>query len=104
VALLVGRETASSGEMLLLAFLGRQSVRSFGDSTAGRNSVNTSVPLSDGATLIVTSAYPRDRLSRTYPLTVAPDELVSSDRSDGDAALGSAVAWLRRQSACAVRR
>lgn len=105
VALLVGRQTASSGEMTLLAFLGRENVRSFGDSTAGRNSVNTSVPLSDGATLIVTSAYPRDRLGRSYPLTVAPDELVSSDASaGGDAALRSAVAWLRRQSACAARR
>jgi C-terminal processing protease CtpA/Prc len=105
VALLVGRQTASSGEILLVAFLGRGNVRSFGDSTAGRNSVNTSVPLSDGATLIVTSAYPRDRLGRSYPLTVAPDELVSSDRSaGGDAALRSAVAWLRRQSACAARR
>jgi hypothetical protein len=104
VALLIGHQTASSGEMMLLAFLGRENVRSFGDSTAGRNSVNTSVPLSDGATLIVTSAYPRDRLARSYPLTVAPDELVSSDRSaGGDAALRSAVAWLRRQSACASR-
>ena len=105
VALLVGRQTASSGEMTLLAFLGRGNVRSFGDSTAGRNSVNTSVPLSDGATLIVTSAYPRDRLGRTYPLTVAPDEFVSSDGSaGGDAPLRSAVAWLRRQSACAARQ
>ena len=105
VALLVGRQTASSGEMTLLAFLGRENVRSFGDSTAGRNSANTSVPLSDGATLIVTSGYPRDRLGRTYPLTVAPDELVSSDQSvGGDGPLRSAVAWLRRQSACAARQ
>lgn len=105
VALLVGRKTASSGEMILLAFLGRPDVRSFGDSTAGFASANSSVPLRDGATLVVTSSYPRDRLGRTYPLLVAPDELVPLDDSaGGDAPLRHAVAWLRRQPTCAGRR
>lgn len=76
VALIVGRKTASSGEITLLAFLGRPNTRSFGDSTAGYTSSNSSVPLRDGATLFVTSGYPRDRLGRTYPLRIAPDELV----------------------------
>jgi len=105
VALLVGRKTASSGEMVLLAFLGRPHVRSFGDSTAGFASANRNVPLRDGATLVVTASYPRDRLGRTYPLRVAPDELVPPDDSaGGDAPLRHAVAWLRRQPACAGRR
>jgi hypothetical protein len=105
VALLIGRKTASSGEMVLLAFLGRPHVRSFGDSTAGYTSANTNVPLRDGATLIVTSSYPRDRLGRSYPLSVSPDELVRpSDSAASDAPLRRAVAWLREQPACAVRR
>jgi hypothetical protein len=105
VALLIGHETASSGEMILLAFLGRPHVRSFGDSTAGYTSSNTNVPLRDGATLVVTSAYPRDRLGRTYPLSVRPDELVLPSDSAGSAApLRRAVAWLRQQPACAGRR
>jgi carboxyl-terminal processing protease len=105
VALLVGRKTASSGEMTLLAFLGRPHVRSFGDSTAGYTSSNTTVPLRDGATLIVTSSYPRDRLGRTYPLSVGPDELVPpTDSAESDAPLRRAVAWLRQQPACAERR
>ena len=105
VALLVGRETASSGEITLLAFLGRPNVRSFGDSTAGMNSSNASVPLRDSATMYVTSGYPRDRLGRTYPLSVGPDELVlAGDSGSGDAALARAVAWLGRQRACAERR
>jgi C-terminal processing protease CtpA/Prc len=104
VALLVGRATASSGEMTLLAFLGRPHVRSFGDSTAGYTSANTNVPLRDGATLIVTSSYPRDRLGRTYPLTVSPDELVPPrDSAGSDAPLRRAAAWLRQQPACAAR-
>ena len=105
IALLIGRQTGSSGEMTLLAFLGRPNVRSFGDSTAGRNSANASIPLRDGATLIVTSAYPRDRLGRRYPLSVAPDELVPPEKTvDTDAPLRQALVWLRRQPACAPRR
>lgn len=105
VALLIGRKTASSGEMTVLAFLGRPNVRSFGDSTAGNTSANTSVPLRDGATLVVTSSYPRDRLGRAYPLRIAPDELVAaSDSAEGDGPVRQAVTWLRRLPTCAEHR
>jgi len=100
VALLTGRKTASSGELTLLAFLGRPNVRTFGDSTAGFTSSNSSIPLRDGATMVVTSSYPRDRLGRAYPLSVAPDELVpAGDGMDGP--VGRATAWLLRQPGCA---
>ena len=101
VAVLIGRRTASSGEMTLLSFLGRPNVRTFGDSTAGFTSANASVPLRDGAMLIVTVSYPRDRLGRRYPLRVAPDELVTSD---GAATVERAAAWLRSQRSCAAGR
>lgn len=105
VAVLVGRKTASSGEITLLAFLGRPNVRSFGDSTAGYTSSNTGVPLRDGATLEVTSGYPRDRLGRAYPLSIGPDEIVPPSASaEPEAPLRRAVAWLRRQPACAGAR
>jgi hypothetical protein len=105
VALLIGRQTASSGELTALAFLGRPNLRTFGDSTAGFTSANTSFPLRDGATLIVTTSYPRDRLGRAYSLRIAPDELVppSGDRGD-DAQAKAAAAWLLRQTACAGYR
>lgn len=104
VALLIGRKTASSGEMTTLAFLGRRDVRSFGDSTAGYASSNKTLPLRDGATLIVTSAYPRDRLGRRYPLHIAPDELVAASDSTDDAPMRRASTWLRQQPACAKYR
>jgi hypothetical protein len=105
VALLIGHQTASSGEMTLLAFLGRANLRTFGDSTAGFTSSNSLYPLRDGATLVVTSSYPRDRLGRAYALRVAPDELVppSGDASD-DAQAKAAATWLLRQPACAAYR
>jgi carboxyl-terminal processing protease len=105
LAVLIGRATESSGEMTLLAFLGRPNTRSFGDSTGGRNSVNSSIPLRDGAMMIVTSAYPLDRLGRRYPLSVAPDELVPSTKgASDDAPLRRAVDWLHQQLACTRRR
>lgn len=101
VAVLVGPETASSGEMILIAFLGRPRVRTFGDSTAGYASSNSTVALRDGATLVITSSHPRDRLGRRHPLRIGPDELVR-EQSDADAVLLRAAAWLRRESACTV--
>ncbi len=105
VALLIGRTTASSGEATLLAFLGRPNVRSFGDTTAGYNSVNNGYKLSDGATLVITVGYSRDRVGRAYALSVAPDELVpSSSDPSRDAPLDHARAWLSLQPMCAGRR
>lgn len=104
VALLLSRRTASSGELTLLAFLGRPNVRTFGDTTAGYNSSNSSIPLRDGATLVVTSGYGRDRTGRSYPLSLAPDEFVRSGMDTAtDVPLGSASAWVRRQPACTAR-
>jgi C-terminal processing protease CtpA/Prc len=104
VAVLTGRRTSSSGEMTLLAFLGRPDLRTFGDTTSGAASANANVPLRDGAMLIITAAYPRDRLGRRYPLRIAPDEFVSESGVAGqDAPLLRASAWLRRHPACAPR-
>jgi C-terminal processing protease CtpA/Prc len=101
VALLIGRATASSGEATLMAFLGRPHTRSFGDSTAGFNSVNNSYQLPDGATMLITVGYSRDRLGRSYPLRIAPDEVVNSPPgSSPDSALERATGWLNQHPAC----
>ncbi|HEX7123920.1 MAG TPA: S41 family peptidase [Gemmatimonadaceae bacterium] len=105
VALLLGKQTASSGEMVVIAFQGRPNTRSFGDSTAGFASANSTVPLRDGAMLVVTSSYPRDRHGRAYPLRLGPDELVpSSEGVSADAPLARAVTWLRDEQACRGRQ
>ena len=101
VALLIGGGTASSGEATLLAFLGRPNVRTFGDTTAGFNSVNNNYSLPDGAVMLVTVGYSRDRLGRGYALKVAPDEAFPSGGQPGvDAPLLRAQEWLATQRAC----
>ena len=102
VALLLSRTTASSGEAVAVAFLGRPNLRAFGDSTAGMNSANGRFPLSDGAQIFTPYSMNRDRRGRTYALTIVPDELVSWDEdSDTDAPLERAKSWLLEQPHCA---
>ncbi|MEI2718639.1 MAG: S41 family peptidase [Gemmatimonadales bacterium] len=101
IALLLGRQTASSGEMTAIAFFGRADLRSFGDSTGGYASANATVALRDGAQLLVTSSYPRDRLGRSYTLTLAPDELIAPSKpGEDDATVRAASTWLLRQATC----
>ena len=99
VAVLTARNTASSGEATLIAFRGRPNVRSFGDTTAGFNSVNDGVRLSDGAQMVVTVGYNRDRSGAIYSLRISPDEYVSM-AADSTAPIARAAAWLGGQSAC----
>lgn len=101
VALLFSRVTASSGEAVAVAFLGRPNLRTFGDSTAGFNSSNTNVSLPDGAQMVITNGMNRDRRGRAYALKIAPDELVPrTEGDDTDAPLERAKAWLLEQPHC----
>jgi len=101
VALLLSSTTASSGEAVAVAFLGRPNLRTFGDSTAGFNSANGTYHLPDGARMIITDGLNRDRRGRQYALKIAPDELVPwpVDAED-DAPLDRAKAWLMEQPQC----
>lgn len=101
VAVLSGRETASSGEATMIAFLGRPNLRTFGDSTSGFASVNNGYRLPDSANMVITIGFSRDRTGRQYGLRLTPDELVPPGAdSTRDLPLERAVAWLRRQESC----
>ncbi|MFD4642063.1 S41 family peptidase [Lentzea sp. NPDC058436] len=89
VAVLVDGRTASSGEAVLISFLGGPDVRTFGEPTAGYATANQAFPLPDGARLAITTALMADRTGRTYGnAPVVPQAVV-----DGDA-LTAAIEWL----------
>ncbi len=98
VAVLTSRLTASSGELVLLAFRGRPNTRSFGEPTAGVPTSNEDVMLRDGAGLLLTAALGADRTGRTYDGPVVPDQLVAVDWTrlgrPGDVVLEAALDWL----------
>ncbi len=92
VAVLLGPRTSSSGEMTAIAFVGRPGARSFGAPTAGFSTANSPFPLPDGAWLVITTAFVRDRTGHEYRGPVNPDEVTGAD-----SALASALRWLSSQ-------
>ena len=98
VAILTGPRTASAGEITMIAFRGQPGTRTFGQPTAGFASGNTASTLSDGATLIITTAKDADRSGQVFAnLTpVPPDEPVVG----ADATVAAATKWLAKTPAC----
>ena len=79
VALLVSERTASSGEAVLIAFVGRPNARSFGANTRGLTTANEGFSLADGATIMLTVCTYADRLGRVYGHAIEPDQRVQGD-------------------------
>jgi C-terminal processing protease CtpA/Prc len=103
VAVLIGRNTASSGEAVAISFIGRPNTRSFGRATAGYTTSNAPFPLSDGAVLNLTTATMADRTGRIYDHRLNPDEVAGDQPANviGEERVPrAAVDWLMAQPAC----
>jgi len=96
VAVITGPGTASSGEVVTVAFRGRPGARSLGTPTAGYSTTNTNFDLSDGAMLFLATSVYVDRAKNPYGDAIPPDELIPTS-AEGDAPLERAVQWLRGQ-------
>ncbi|MFD4670890.1 S41 family peptidase [Lentzea sp. NPDC058450] len=91
VALLTDGTTASSGEAVLVSFLGAPRARSFGAPTAGFATANQTFALPGGARLAITTAVMADRTGRTYGnAPIAP-------HVPADDALTKAIEWIENQ-------
>lgn len=89
IALLIDRHTGSSGEAVVIAFLGLQNVKTFGQKTAGCTSGNVNYTLPDGAEIILAYNYMTDLKGRVYKAGITPEEEISGD------ALDAAKNWLK---------
>ena len=98
VAVLIGPQTASSGEATALSFKGRPNTQFFGQPTAGFTPANRTFKLSDGAVLVLIVSWMTDRNGEKYP-NVTPDEPGSSPEDTQQKALD----WLRAQPTCQGR-
>lgn len=96
IAILTSRWTGSSGEATLVAFLGRPNVRTFGQPTTGLSTGNSSIPLADGAILLLTTSVYADRTGKQYGNRIQPDVEVPAQSASGeeDHALVAAIEWL----------
>lgn len=99
-AVLLGAETASTGEMLAIAFMGRPAARSFGAPTAGFTTVVSGKPDSYGNFLGIIAAYAADRNGEKVFPRVQPDvviDQVQPKSAVSDAALNAATRWLEEE-------
>jgi carboxyl-terminal processing protease len=99
VALLTSKKTLSSGEAVLISFLGRLTPRTFGEPTGGLLTANAPFQLCDKSWLMLTTALEADRLGRLYKTSISPDVFVKIDWSKlgqaDDSVLLEASKWLQ---------
>jgi carboxyl-terminal processing protease len=106
VAVLLGPGTASSAEVLAVAFRSRAATRSFGAPTRGLSAGNRTFPLADGAALVLTVAATSDSAGQLYLGPIVPDEAVarraepSGPDAVADAPLQAAIDWLAAGAVC----
>ena len=99
IAVLFGRRTGSSGEIVILSFVRNSQTRSFGEPSWGLTTGNGIFPLSDGSELRLASTHMADRTGRTYDGPVAPDVVIKETGAlNQDAALAAALEWLRSKA------
>ncbi|MFN2144626.1 MAG: S41 family peptidase [Anaerolineales bacterium] len=102
IAILIGPNTASSGEMLALTFKGKENVIYFGHQTAGQTTGNDKFDLSDGAILLLTTAVFVDREGTVYGGPVLPDLPLESVSGYSGEIPPEVSAWLSKQPSCQV--
>ena len=91
IAILINDWTGSAGELTLLCFRGLEKARTFGIPTAGYASGNLSFPMSDGYTLVITTARAIARTGEVFcDNPIAPDVETETPLED-------AVAWIQSQ-------
>lgn len=90
VSVLISKKTASSGELIAMAFVGRRNTKLIGTNTNGLTSSNSEHELSDGAYLVLTESNYIDRNRKEYNKPgegVSPDtwlENLTMDQSQND--------------------
>jgi carboxyl-terminal processing protease len=95
VAVLTGKNTASSGEVVTVAFRGRPNTRSFGNPTAGLSTGNQNYRLKDGAQIFLTTTVYTDRTKETYGAKIRPDvEVPEGTPGAPDPVIQAAKDWL----------
>ncbi|MEO5684359.1 MAG: S41 family peptidase [Chitinophagaceae bacterium] len=99
IIVLTGRRTVSSGEIIALAFKGREQVYFYGEPTAGYTTANATYGLSDNSMLVLTVCMEADRTGKICEGKIIPDETVNAATHPGtaDPAKSAAVMWLTSQ-------
>ncbi|WP_298470262.1 S41 family peptidase [uncultured Erythrobacter sp.] len=91
IAVLIGEQTTSSGEMVAIALIGLTNSKSFGKPSANFTTAVRPFPLSDGAVLGITSSQVAFASGELVKGAIEPDVLVEDEAQE------EAAGWLEEQ-------
>jgi carboxyl-terminal processing protease len=95
VAVLHSSQTGSSGEIVLISFIGNAKTRSFGQPTWGLTTGNGAFDLPDGARMMLASTVMADRNGKKYSGCINPDVMVDPGKpGEEDPVMKAAVEWI----------
>jgi carboxyl-terminal processing protease len=107
IVVLTGRRTVSAGEIVALAFKGREKTYLFGEPTAGLTTANAIYTLSDHSMLVLSVCQEADHNGRICEGSIVPDKIVPATPvgpvsaeirpDDHDPAKSAAISWLMTQ-------
>jgi C-terminal processing protease CtpA/Prc len=97
IVILTNNGTSSSGEIVALAFKGKENVRFAGEATAGYTTANATYNLSDKSMLVLTVCQEADRTGKIYSGRLIPDLPVAFEPGKGDIIKENAIRWLSQR-------
>jgi len=95
IAVLYGHATGSSGEIIIISFIGNAETKSFGQASMGLTTGNGEYKLPDGSCIFFSSTYMADRNGVIYKTKVIPDEVIEDNSTSIDEELNAALKWLK---------
>lgn len=97
IAVLTSGQTGSSGEIVVVSFIGNDQTRLFGQATWGLTTGNGDFELPDGARIFLASTIYSDRNGNQFHGPIVPDVLIESDpKAAQDSVMTAAVKWIHR--------
>ncbi|MDR2235800.1 MAG: S41 family peptidase [Chryseobacterium sp.] len=95
IAVLIGPNTASSGEIAAISFIGKPNAKTFGQPSAGYTSGNRLFVLKDRRNLLLATSYEMDRTGKEYIENIQPDVMIQpSENKDSDPDIPVASKWI----------
>ena len=98
IAVLIGNQTGSSGEIVTISFIGNSNTKSFGQPTWGLTTGNGSFELKDGSQIFLASTVMSDRNGKLYTTSITPDYMIEDFlTTENDEVIDAAKTWIMKK-------
>jgi len=98
IAILLSQYTISSGELVAIAFKGRDNVKFIGEHSGGLTTGNGFDQVTDDLVMVISQSIMSDRNHKIYDTNVPVDEYIKFEHTeiiDQDKQIAAAISWLR---------